>query len=64
LVSGKKTNTIRGWMPLAITQFLRARYQNAEPEPGWSSGAIGACASSPSRRSSIRVPAIESPITT
>ena len=27
-------NTMRGRMPLAITQFLSARYQNAGPDPG------------------------------
>ena len=33
--------TTRGLMPLATTQFLSARYQNAEPDPACSSGATG-----------------------
>ena len=64
LVSRKKMNTTRGLTPLAITQFLSARYQKAGPDPACSSGATGAPASWESSRSLIRVPAIESPITT
>ncbi len=63
-MSRKNTKTMRGLIPLAITQFLSARYQNADPEPGCSSGATGTPDSSASRRSSTRVPAIESPMMT
>ena len=58
-------NVHRGWTPLAITQFLSARYQQAEPGAGLEHGRDRlpreTCASS---GASIRVPAIESPMTT
>ena len=52
-------------MPLAMTQFFTARYQKPKPDRRLQQTAPPAGrSSSPRRPSSIRVPAMESPITT
>lgn len=51
-------------MPLGMTQFFSTRYHHTEPEPACSSGATVRPESSLSRLGSMRVPAMESPMTT
>ena len=51
-------------MPLAMTQFLSARYQQAGPDAGLQERRHGDAGQLDEAPASIRVPAIESPMTT